>query len=594
MPFLTYPLALLGLVAVPGLVAIYLLHRRFERREVTALFLWANLARAEQGGRRVERFRLPLLFLIELLTLLALILAAIDLRYMATRTDRSLVVVLDDSYSLRAVAGGTSARDRGLAALAEEIGRFQPTGVRVILAGAEPQVLGATLPPSAALDLVAERWVCLAPAGDVAAALALAMEVGEADATVLVVADHLPDVAVEAPRRRWLAVGLPTPNAAFLAARRNRLDAGRDRCFLHVANPGRIPVQTLLSVTLDGQPLLPERPLTLPPGGSEQVVFEIPGTAGVVLARLADDSLATDNEVVLLPPRDPRVRVVNRIADEALREQVDQAIAATGLSKGGLGFPGLIIADGPPGPARFHRWTLEIRVPEKPAPFTGPFVADWGHPLVQGLDFAGVVWAGQAGAEPEGQPLLMAGSTSLLETTESNGGQALRMYLDAGRSTVTRTPNWPALFWNLLNWRAGYHPGFVENSVRLGQTARLLLPPVEEAGSIRLEAPDGTVRELPRGTSGELAVAAALPGIYSAQVGDQTYRFACQALSPLEGDLSRCATGYLGAESTSGVLRREYASGAWLCGLLACGLLALHAFFLRSRYSPLPRGDSRP
>jgi hypothetical protein len=32
--------------------------------------------------------------------------------------------------------------------LAEEIGRFQPTGVRVILAGAEPQVLGAALPPA--------------------------------------------------------------------------------------------------------------------------------------------------------------------------------------------------------------------------------------------------------------------------------------------------------------------------------------------------------------------------------------------------------------------------------------------------------------
>jgi len=77
MPLLTYPLALLGLVTVPGLVAIYLLHRRFERREVTALFLWSSLARAEQGGRRLERFRMPLLFLIELLTLVALALAQV-------------------------------------------------------------------------------------------------------------------------------------------------------------------------------------------------------------------------------------------------------------------------------------------------------------------------------------------------------------------------------------------------------------------------------------------------------------------------------------------------------------------------------------
>jgi hypothetical protein len=594
MPFLTYPLALLGLVAVPGLVAIYLLHRRFERREVSALFLWASLARAEQGGRRVERFRLPLLFLVELLTLLALTLAAIDLRYMATRAERSLVVVLDDSYSLRAVVGGTSARERGLAALREEMQQFRPTSVRVILAGSEPQVLGVAIPPAAALGLVDERWKCLAPTGDLAAALALAAEVGETDAQVLVVTDHLPELAVEAPRRRWLAVGQPGPNAAFLAARRNRAGGGLDRCFLHIANPGQGTVHSVLSVALDGQALMADRPLDLPPGGSEQVVFDVPATAENLLARLAEDALATDNEVALLPPRDHRVRVANRIEDETMREQVDQALAATGLCKSGVGFPGLVITDSAPGPARFQRWTLEIRVPEKPAPLAGPFVADWGHPLVQGLDFSGVVWAAQPGAEPEGQPLLMAGNTSLIETVEIGGGQALRMYLDASRSSVTRTPNWPALFWNLLNWRAEYHPGFVDNSVRLGQNARLLLPATDEGGDIRLVMPDGTTRSLPRAGSGELAVAATLPGIYSARVGDQTYRFACQALSSQEGNLSRCATGTLGAEQSSGILRREYASGAWLCGLLACALLALHAFLLRSAHPSQRRGDSRP
>ncbi len=586
MPFLAYPLALLGLATVPGLVAIYLLHRRFERREVTALFLWSALARAEQGGRRLERFRMPLLFLVELLALVALALAATDLRYLAGRGARPLVVVLDDSYSLRAVVGETSARDRGLAALRKEVDRYRPTSVRVILAGADPQVAVAAAPPVLALDQVEQRWRCLAPAGNLVAALSLAAEVGEPGAAVAVVTDHPPEEGMLVPGRRWLAVGLPAPNAAFIAARRSPLDGERDRCFLQVANPGRVPVRTSLTVTGDGQPLGLDRSLDLPPGGSEQVVFELPKAVDMVRAELAADALATDNQVLLLPPRPHRVRVVNAIADATLREQVDQALAASGLRDPAAGVPELVISDRSPGPAQAQRWTLEIRVPKESLPFTGPFVADWGHRLIQGLDFGGVVWAGQAGTEPEGQPVLMAGNTSLLEDLEAGGGHALRMYLDVSRSTISRTPNWPALFWNLLDWRAEHHPGFVETEVRMGQTARLLLPPIPPdvaAPAIRLEVPDGPARELAGQASGECAVAAGVPGVYSARVGDQTYRFACNALSPREGDLGDCRTAGLGADPTGGVLRRDYASGAWVCGLLACGLLFLHAFLLRPR-----------
>lgn len=586
MPFLTYPLALLGLATVPGLVAIYLLHRRFERREVTALFLWSALARAEQGGRRLERFRMPLLFLVELLALVALALAATDLRYVAARAARPVVVVLDDSYSLQAVVEGTSARDRGLVALREELDRYRPTSVRVILAGADPQVAVSAMPPAQALEQLERRWHCLAPSGNLVAALSLAAEVGEPGTAVVVVTDQAAAEDMLIPGRRWLAVGLPAPNAAFIAARRGPMDGDRDHCFLQVANPGRVAVRTALTVTGDGQSLALDRALDLPPGGSEQVVFALPKSVDVVRAELADDALGTDNHVLLLPPRPHLVRVANVVADAGLRDQVDQALAASGLRDPSPGVPELVISDRSPGPARAQRWTLEIRVPKNSLPFTGPFVADWGHRLIQGLDFGGVVWAGEAGVEPEGQPVLMAGNTSLLADQESGGGHALRMCLDITRSTISRTPNWPALFWNLLDWRAESHPGFVETEVRLGQTARLLLPPVPAdaaAPVVRLEPPDGPVRELAGQASGECAVAAAVPGVYSAQVGGQTYRFACNALSPQEGDLGDCRTARLGADPTGSVLRRDYASGAWVCGLLACGLLFLHAFLLRPR-----------
>jgi hypothetical protein len=586
MPLLTYPLALIGLVAVPGLVTIYLLRRRFQRRDVTGLFLWTTLTQAEQGGRRVERFRMPLLFLIELLALLALALAATDPRLLASRPVRPMILILDDSYSMRAEGGGMDARERALEGIREEMAGYEPTVVRVIIAGEVPRLAGPPMSAEQALGVAETRWTCLAPEANLVAAQTLASEVGE-KAWVLVATDHPPldEDAVDG-RVRWVCGGAAAPNASFIAAGRSHAGNERDRCFLQVANPGTLPVATMLTVTADGVDLGVGRPLTLAAGTSEQIAFEIPSAVKRLRASLAEDALATDNEALLLAPRERRVRVANSVADTELRGLVARALAASNLRAPDTGRPDLVIADGPAGTPSPQRWTLEIRKPDGAIPFTGPFVGDWGHPLLQGLDFSGVVWAGKQGREPEGLPVLMAGNTSLLEDRELHGGHSVRMYLDAEQSTVGRTPNWPALFWNLLRWRAEHHPGFLEAQVRLGNTARLLLPPAEtgeRARTIRVETPDGTTQEQDWPMADELAVAATVPGVYSARVGDHVYRFACNALSPAEGDLSLCRSARLGGRMESDVVRREYASGAWLFGLLCSLLLLLHLFLLRSR-----------
>ena len=54
-----FPYALLGLAAVGGLVAAYLLRARFRRKTVSALFLWGGVAPATGAGRRRDRLRTP-------------------------------------------------------------------------------------------------------------------------------------------------------------------------------------------------------------------------------------------------------------------------------------------------------------------------------------------------------------------------------------------------------------------------------------------------------------------------------------------------------------------------------------------------------
>src|SRR4051812_23213307 len=99
-PLLTTPVALWGLLAIPALVAIYWLRNRFRRHPVSSLMLWIDPRQPRSGGTRLHRLQTPLLFLLELLALLLLVLAAAEPRVPLAQGSPPWVVVLDDSYSM--------------------------------------------------------------------------------------------------------------------------------------------------------------------------------------------------------------------------------------------------------------------------------------------------------------------------------------------------------------------------------------------------------------------------------------------------------------------------------------------------------------
>ena len=102
-PFLTYPLALIALTSLPALAAIYILRSRFRRQPVSSLVLWRFHVQSKSGGAKIHRLQLPLLFFLELLGLLLLVVAAAGPHWQLPQSTRPLIVVLDDSFSMRAV-----------------------------------------------------------------------------------------------------------------------------------------------------------------------------------------------------------------------------------------------------------------------------------------------------------------------------------------------------------------------------------------------------------------------------------------------------------------------------------------------------------
>src|ERR1700729_1288665 len=107
-PFLTYPLALIALATVPALAAIYILRNRFRRRQVSSLVLWNFHVQSKAGGAKIHRLQLPLLFFLELLALILLVAAATGPHWKLPQSSRPLIVVLDDSFSMRAERDGVS------------------------------------------------------------------------------------------------------------------------------------------------------------------------------------------------------------------------------------------------------------------------------------------------------------------------------------------------------------------------------------------------------------------------------------------------------------------------------------------------------
>ena len=102
MPFAT-PLALLGLLFLPAVVAMYLLKLRRDESVVSSTLLWQRLVADVEANAPWQRLRRSLLLLLQLL--LVLLLAALAARPFLERPAglaRDIVIVIDTSASMAA------------------------------------------------------------------------------------------------------------------------------------------------------------------------------------------------------------------------------------------------------------------------------------------------------------------------------------------------------------------------------------------------------------------------------------------------------------------------------------------------------------
>ncbi len=584
MPLLGLPLALIGLTALPALAAIYWLRNRFRRHPVSSLMLWVDQRSPREGGMRVQRLATPLLFFLELLVLAALVIAAAEPRVLASASGSPLMIVLDDSYSMRAEdEAGRSARQRGLALARDALEREGRFEARLILAGPRPQVLGPTLRTPADAEAPLERWQPSAGGAALAEAISFAAELGGERARILLITDQAPPEDLQTGRVRWRAVGEPRANFAIVNAVRVPAEAG-DRVLIEVRNLSDDPGETTLTLALAGgaEPLRRET-LALAGGETRRIRLNLAPDAGELRAALDDDALDIDNTATLLPTVQRPVRVGLRIGHEPARRAVQRALTATGRAELVARDPQLLIVDRdapgttamPPGEA----WLVQLLVEPDDAvqSYVGPFVLDRTHPLAEGLSLAGVVWTAGSG-DPAGLPVISAGNTPLLtDELEPDDRHRLRLRLRPELSTLPETINWPALWWNLLRWRAAEAPGLDRRNVRVGEPVTLHV--ADGVEQVIVTDPAGVSRQQAVNNR-RLTLEPDRVGRWELIAGERTHTLAVNTQSTGESDLRGVTTGAWGRWLDDPTIRRHYADVSWVLLLAALGLLTLHGALL--------------
>lgn len=572
MPVLLMPLALLGLAALPALAGVYFLRNRFRRRAVSSLMLWADHQRPREGGARVQRLQTPLLFFLELFTLAMLVLAATGPRLLSDTGGSMLVVVLDDSFSMRARRDGTSARDRAIAALRDQLDAEPRGAARFITAGPQPQLVGDIVRDRAEADAVLDRWTAHAPAADLPRAIALAAELAGGGGRILVLSDHAPPDALATDKVQWWAFGQAARNIAIVSATRHASPSGAgQRLLIELANYSPRPARAQLTITAD-QPLHTQ-PVELEAGGTQRITLNLPADVPAITATLGDDALDSDNIAHLLPADDRRIGVAVNLADESLATMVGRALRATGRVEAGRGAAALVVA-GSPRPTLGDAWQVVMHTPESAEAFIGPFVINHQHPLAEGLAMRDAIWAAGRIDLP-GEPIVSTGAVPLI-TIETLNERARRVHVNlrVDLSSVQTTPNWPVLWWNIVRGRLDALPGPQRRAWLVGQTVTIDLAAAPERPAT-ITRPTGE-RFDAEAIDRRVTIDADAPGVWQASSGDERYRFAVNAMSRAESNLARATSERFGRWIDDAVLRRQYVSVAWLPVLLALGALALH------------------
>jgi len=537
MPFAT-PLALLGLLFVPAVIAMYLLKLRRDEAVVPSTLLWTRLVADVEANAPWQKLRRSLLLLLQLL--LVIILALLAARPFLERPAglaRDIVLVVDTSASM----GATDVvPDRLTAAKAAAIDALRelPTGGKVSVIAADRS---ARIVVNESSDLGRVRQAIDAipvtpSAGDLGDALELASKLAKrsGDAQVLVATDAALAVPlsgkVDAPIK-VLPVGRERKNQAIVAlAVRTSPSSVTRSVFVSIANLDLERAARRLELWGDGA-LLEVRDVDLDAQARQDVIIDdvAEGVGAIEVRLVARDPAATgdpdqltvdDRAWAIVPPQRTRLILVVGEGDAYLETALSYLpnVELFGVSPSEYG-PATERTDGRPWDLVIFEGTLPTTLPKAPIlaiapPRTSPLgdvtgtlknpgisTLDPAEPVLRYVDLSTThiaeaaklglpAWGRTIIPGPKGAPLLYSGVRDGLRTAV--------LAFEPRKSDLPLQVAFPILLANLTGELLGGSTAPTE-AVEPGSPVELVIP--SGAVGLTVTTPDGTVVDLVRGTT---------------------------------------------------------------------------------------------
>ena len=325
MSFLS-PLALLGLLFLPVVVAMYLLKLRRDEQVVPSTLLWQRLLTDVEANAPWQKLRRSLLLLLQLLLVALLaILAARPFLERPAGLAGDVVIVIDTSASMGASDVPPDRLTEAKAKVLEKLRELPANGtVSVIAAGRTARVVVSGTTDIGRVRAAIEEIKVSPTTGDLGDALNLAdaLAARAGDAEILVATDAA--LAIKPTNRldhkvSVIQVGRDRKNQAIVALAVRPASSGVTRSvFVSVANLDIEPAQRRLELYADDI-LIEAKDMTAlePQTRTEVIIDDVPREASVIEVRLKGmgenapgDSLVSDDRAWAVVPPDRLRRVL--------------------------------------------------------------------------------------------------------------------------------------------------------------------------------------------------------------------------------------------------------------------------------------------
>lgn len=607
------PLALaLAALALP-IIMFYMLRLRRIELPVSSTFLWRQLVRDREANAPWQRLRFSWLLVLQLLALLALVLAlARPYAEVNTISTGHLVVLLDASASMTATDISPSRFAHARKIALELVDTLGPDDtMTVIRVGAVPEVLAAASRDGAVLRQAIRDAAPSDSSADWEAALTLAAAgaVGVSNLKVIIISDGglppgLPPVPGEV---RYVPVGERADNLAISALAVASLPGHAPQLFARLSNYGDAPAEAILDVRLDGSDVLyTARRYTVPAQGYVDIFdIELPAQFEWLAARLTlparttgRDYLRADNNAVAVRERAGAGQVLlvsdgNLFLEQVFRSlrgvELYQVVAVDELPAQSydlyvfdralpptLPEGNLLLIDPPVGTAFFQvgpqytpAGTVLVNPNDARMRNLGVYMSQVRVARLRAL--SGIDWATVL-AEVDGYPLVVAGEVGARQVA------ILPFDVRYPNTDMVLQPAWPILMAELAAW---FSPSRITDaSVSLPPGAPVTVHFLGDADEAIIRRPDGSSATLQATASTAVFADTMATGLYTVTLRQAgailaEERFAVNLFDPAESQIAPRTSITVGTAEVSQNARQETGRREFWPWAAAIGLFLL-------------------